>query len=88
MHKKAQIGRMPAYHPPLEIALEDVEQLGHGGEEQHPVLGVEELDQQPVKHHHLAALGDPLHGLDEERRVGKQRVIAHLGRHHREGNSG
>jgi hypothetical protein len=68
-----------AHLPVVEVVLDQVQQLRHGGEQQHPVLAEEELHQHAVQPVHLATLphvevGGPniLHGVAEVR------VVAHL----------
>ena len=65
-------------HPP-EVVLDDVQQLGHGGEQQHAVLGVEQLDQQSVEPEHLAARRHDALGPEALLAVvHHQRVVAQL----------
>jgi hypothetical protein len=65
--------------PPAQVDLQQVQQLGHSGEEQHPVPAQLHLHQEPVEDEHLAALahnGVPHRpGLG---RVGQHGVVAHL----------
>ena len=69
-------------HAPLEVVLQQVQEFGHGGEEQDPVTGGSKLDQHPVQHPELAAgshqvrAGPPLAALVG--RVVQSRVVAHL----------
>lgn len=46
--------------PPSEVGLQQVQQAGHGTEQQHSVPGAVQLDEQPVQHAQLATLPQQL----------------------------
>lgn len=65
--------------PPPEVGFQQVQQPGHGAEEQHPVAGPVQLDEQPVQHTQLTTLPQQLRLIcSPVRWVAQRRVVADL----------
>jgi hypothetical protein len=63
---------------PRQVDLQQVQQLSHGGEEQHAVPRRVQFDQHAVEHLKLAAAPHQHRAVDEELRVAETWVVAHL----------
>ena len=65
--------------PPPEVSLQQVQQPGHGTEQQHPVPSAVQLDEQPVQHAQLATLPQQLRLVcPPVWWVAQRGVVAHL----------